>query len=521
MQLLITAGCSHDSHNSLGETPLTIAVGRGYISVAELLLSRNGSSSLPSDILHVALRQRRRDLQMIYWLMLRGANVQAVMSGADTVLHLAIKYGGDEDEQEDEHEHLRDDYSESDCLGLVKIFIEAGCNPTVRNSEGETVLEAAIERGYTSVVEHLLSCNVPIPPDILPIALCQYLTPDVILFLLHNGADVHSTSNGDTVLHLAITQYLESECLGLVKTFIEAGCNPTACTAEGKSVLEAAIEHGYTSVVEHLLSCNVPLPLDILPIVLQQDSPPEMVQSLVRKGADVHSTNSNGDTVLHLAIAWYPESICLDLVESFTNAGCNPTVCTAEGKSVLEAAIEHGYTSVAEHLLSCNVPLTPNILSFALQRCSPPEMIQFLVRKGVNVHSTTSDGDTMLHLAIAWHPESTCLGLVQIFIHAGCDPTARNSQGKTILEAAIERGYISVVEHLLSYNVPFLPNILLIALRRNLTIKMVEFLIHKGADVHSTTSNGNTILHLAIAVLRIMTSIFRYSISDHDSRPRR
>ena len=499
-KLLVAAGCSPHVHNSRGETPLAIAVGRGYISVVEFLLSCN--VSLPSDILHVALR-RRQNLQMIQWLVLRGANVHAITSSADTVLHLAI-LGHQEYDLEDEDEYEGDDshedYKESERLDLVKSFIEAGCDPTACNSAGQTVLEAATQRGYTSVVEHLLLCSVPFPPDILPTTLQRRSTPQMVEFLIRNGVDVHSTTgDGDTILHLAIAGYPERTCLDLVKNFVNTGCSPTAHNSKGKTVLEAAVEREYASVVEHLLSCNVPVPPNILPIALGRRLTPEVAQSLLRKGADVHSTTSDGDTILHLAIAGCHESRCLSLVQSLTNTGCNPTARDSKGKTVLEAAVERGYTSVVEHLLSCDVPLPPDILPIALRRCSTVEMVQSLLRKGADVHSITSDGDTILHLAIAGYLESECLGLVESFINAGCSPTSRNSAGKTVLETAVEDGYSSVVEHLLSSNVLVPPHILPIALGRRLTPKIIRFLSRKGANVHSTASNGDTVLHLAIA----------------------
>ena len=522
-KLLITAGCNPHLHNSRGETLLTIAVERGYISVVDLLLSRDLSP--PSNILHDALRQRRRNLQMIQCLMLRGANVQDVASSADSVLHLATM--GHEYEDEDEEYNSREDDRESECLDLVKSFIDAGCDPTACNSEGKTVLEAAIEYGYVSVVEHLFSCNVPyppeilrimlswrcstrmveflirkhlfscnvpLPPDILPTALRKCLIPEIIQLLLRKGYDVHS----NTVLHLAITCYPESTCLGLVQSFTDTGCNPTACNSAGKTVLEAAIERGYISVVEHLLLCNVPFPPDILPIALQERSPLQMVGFLIRKGADAHSTALNGDTVFHLAIARYLESECLGFAKSFIEAGCSPTACNSRGKTVLEAAMEDGYTLLVEHLLSCNVPVPSDILQIALQRRWTVHTVEFLIHKGVDVHSTMSNGDSMLHVTIAGYPEPPCLDLMKSFINAGCNPTACNSGGETVLEAAIERGCTSVVELLFSYNVLLPPDILPIALRKSLTVRMVQSLLHKGADVRSSTSNGDTVLHLAI-----------------------
>ena len=185
-KLLIAAGCSPHLRNSQGETPLTIAVGHGYISVVELLLS--GNTPLPSDILHVALR-RRRNFQMVQLLLRNGANVHTTASNGTTILHLAIigheEYKNDDDDDDDdddndddqEEEDQYESYSESERLDLVKNFIEAGCNLTACNYGGKTVLEAAIERGYTSVVEHLLSCNIPVLPDVLPIALEGNIAP--------------------------------------------------------------------------------------------------------------------------------------------------------------------------------------------------------------------------------------------------------------------------------------------------------------------------------------------------------
>ena len=479
-QILVDAGCNPHVRNSRGETPLTIASKRGYLSVVEHLLSHN--IPFPSDILPILLQQRTSH-QTVELLIRKGADVHSIASNGDSVLHLAIAK-----------------YDEPACLDLIKSFIEAGCNPTTCNTGGKPILEVAIGRNYILVVEHLLSCSAPFPPDILLNLLERRTSPRIVELLIRKGVDVYCTaSNGDTILHLAVTEYDESTCLDLVKSFIEAKCNPTTCNSEGTTVLEVAIECDYISVVEHLLSCNVPFPSDILPIALRNHSTPKMVEYLIRKGADVHSTASNGDTVLHLAVAKYDESPCLDLVKSFLGAGCNPTTHNFERTTILEVAIGRGYTSVVEHLLLCDVPFSPaDILPSVLWIRSTPKTVEFLIRNGADVHSTAFNGDTVLHLTIANYPESTCLDLVESFVEAGCDPTTRNSRGKTVLEVAIGRGYTSVVEHLLSYTISF-PHILPIALRNRATPRMIEFLILKGANVHSTASNGDTLLHLAIA----------------------
>lgn len=224
-----------------------------------------------------------------------------------------------------------------------------------------------------------------------------------------------------------------------------------------------------------------------------------MVEYLIRQGADVRSTTSDGDTLLHLSITEYDESRCLKLVKILIGAGCNPTTVNSAGQSALEVAIERGRTSMVEFLLSRNVSFPPNILLFALRRRAPLHMVRFLIRKGVDMYSTTFDWDTLLHLSITEDDKSRRLGLVKIFIDAGCNPTTVDSAHRLILDIAIERGYTSVVEFLLSCrNVPSPSNILLFALLRGAPLHMIDFLICKGADVRSTMSNGDTVLHLAM-----------------------
>ena len=216
-----------------------------------------------------------------------------------------------------------------------------------------------------------------------------------------------------------------------MKYFVNAGCSPTAYNAKGKTVLEAAFEREYASVVEHLLSCNDPVPPNILPIALRRCLTPEIIQSLLRKGADVHSTESNGDTVLHLAIAiaGYLESECLDLVKSFINAGCSPTACNSAGKTVLEAAVEATYTSVVEHLLSCNVPVPPHILPVALRGCCSPQMIELLVRTAANGAAIVSlfRWETLLWPVYALYSGQDCQQVIEILDAARKAETARPS----------------------------------------------------------------------------------------------
>ena len=482
VKIFVGAGVNAATRNYQEKNVFEVAFERGYISAVEHLISPD--FPLPHDVLLVAL-QSRSTPQVIEALVRNGADVNYNMPDGDSVLHLAYS-----------------NYIDETHLDLVNMFIEAGCDPTLRNSKGKTAFDVAIERGHTSIIKHLHSSNDPLPPDVLLTALLDRSSPKVIELLVRKGADVHSTMpNGNTVLHLAVAKYSASACIYLISKFIEVGCNLTRCNTQGNTVLEVSIKRGYVSVVGYLISCNVRIPPNVLLFLLQDHATPRMIELLVRGGADVNSTTSNWDTVLHLVIANYAEATCLDLINMFVGAGCDPTiqVQNAKGETVLDVSIRRGYASAMARLVSCGVPILSDTLPFALQNHSPPQMVELLVRNGVDVNSTTPNGDTVLHLVVANYVEAACLHLVNMFIEAGCDPTTRGSQGDTVLEASIKRGYVSVVGHLVSRNVWIPLDVLQFALQNHSPPRMVERLVRAVVDVRSTTSNGHTALHPAIA----------------------
>ncbi|KAG9316928.1 ankyrin repeat-containing domain protein [Chiua virens] len=555
-KMLLDAGCDAGVRNGRKETPLMIAVRRGYIMVVERLLSCK--TSLPSHILLLALQTRQKP-RMIQVLLRGGANIDACTDSGNTVLDLLLmsfedaqeeefqdeervagevvreawqdredttsqgdeseddeivddsieddwsEYGDEDEEYESGIYGPCEEYQEVERLELVKILIdiETGCDPAFFSARWRTFLDVAMHRGDASVVEYLLSYGVPLPPDILSTALQHDLIDslEIAALLVRKGADVHSTTDdGDTVLHLCIKQYGESSCLDLIKIFVEAGCDPNSYGAQGTTVLGVAAEYGCASVMEYLLSCNVPFPPSILSTALQHPPwTPQVVECLVLQGADMCFTTSEGDTAFDLAMRHYMPPTNLKVVSIFIKAGYNPTPFSPVGTKILATAIHWRYASLVDFLLPADARFPPDILSTALNHRWNAQLVEILVRKGADVHSPSDSGETIFHLAITGYIEPACLHLVEAFIGAGCIPTYCNFDGMSVLEVAIKAGYTYVAELLLSRNVPLPPHILLTALQLHTTPEMVEFLVRHGADVHTTAFNGDSLLQITQA----------------------
>ena len=272
------------------------------------------------------------------------------------VFNSARPNGGDSREIDENH------------VALARRLRHIGQDLSADSPFGAELIERAIHAAHISMLEYLLPPDQPPPPRFLLAASTGDTseTVSVTRFLLQRGVDINAASvgRGDTALHLAAMCPWEPRSLELTQMIIDAGCNPQVHNLRGETPVTIAVKRGHLSVVEHLLSCNVPFPPDILPIALRSRSTPQVIEFLIRKGADVNSTTSSGDTVFHLAITKYAESTCLDLINRFIQVGCNPTTCNSEGKTVIEVAIMRGYTSVVNHLILCNaLPLSHTLVT--------------------------------------------------------------------------------------------------------------------------------------------------------------
>ena len=346
---LVHAGCIPCQTNLKGETPLHIAAQHGSVSLVKYFLSLN--IKLPPDILLAASIGYSDKAELIRYLVQEGAIVFAATADGDTPMHLLLK----------ETHRVDKEYDRLEC---IKILIGAGCNPRARNGAGETSLHVAARCGSNAILGYLLSQGVPLSNEIL----LASQTPDTIRFLLSKGLELRSVAAEDLtdLMHRILASDWGSllsqkqddvEC---ARILIDSGWDPLPKNLAGETVMHVAARNGKTAAIKFFLSHNVPLPPDILlaAIPLTPGATPSsdtrcLVRFLVREGASVHVTSSNGDTPLHFAMMCnfdpdpytfhLPHRMSWQLVETLLNSGSDPYARNVDGRTPYDLAETKGH----------------------------------------------------------------------------------------------------------------------------------------------------------------------------------
>ncbi|KIJ12302.1 hypothetical protein PAXINDRAFT_14917 [Paxillus involutus ATCC 200175] len=477
--ILLSRGTSADQEGLLADgsrraLPLTIAVELEHDELVDLFLVAR--SRVPQQLFDSAFSWNTPfPLRIIRKLLHTNEFVHWVFTHQDKfLLHETILRWGSAVEDNDI------------LVDVLHRLVEVGEDPLVCNHNGQTPLCVATTVGHIPVVQYLLTFPILLPPHILFTAVTAWShQAQMTSMLIDKGAGVHILNhNGDSLLHVIMHHLDGDNYLQVAKRLIDAGCNPSLCNSQGSTPLHIAVTGGHISIVESLLSLNIPLPDNILLTAVNAESHEvQMMCMLIDKGADVHILDSDGDGC---------KEACCDLL-----------LHNLLGNTPLHIAVEEGHIFIVEYLLSLDIQLPHNILLTAVTAWSHEvQMMCMLIEKGADVHILDSDGDGLLHDIMLYNlDEGDCLQVAKRLIGAGCDPLLHNPLGSTPLNIAIKQGHISIVEYLLSLNIPLPHNALFTAVETKVhQAQMMQMLINKGANVHHVLgSTRSTVLHDIIA----------------------
>jgi len=240
---------------------------------------------------------------------------------------------------------------------------------------------------------------------------------------------------------------------------------------------------------------------------------PEIITLLLEKGASPDRKNSRGNTILYeMIIAGKTEA-----VRALLNRKANPNLANDDGAYPLSAAVKENESEILEMLLTAGADPEKkdsdgynSLLTAAESNAS--DCLQILVPK-TDIHAKDPDGNTALHIAVL----SDAVESLEFLLGAGLDITARNNQGKTVLDEAktnrhalkileqecirrmmmaAKTGDMAAAQRLLAVtsvncrdaegNTP------LIVASRNSQKDMADFLISRGAETYHKNRSGES-----------------------------
>jgi ankyrin repeat protein len=252
----------------------------------------------------------------------------------------------------------------------------------------------------------------------------------------------------------------------------------------------------------------------------------QTVETLIKLGADPHTTNRNQSTLWHV-LAWYKypnanrkniyniaysENTILRIAQQLTAAKVDINALNNNGDTALYSAIQSSNFAVAEYLLSHKInsgtwntqgqtPLTAAVIS------KDSEMTKLLLLNGADVNAVNQNGNTPLIEAMKiddfsdWtEPKNaqsfsadqvdktrssaaTVGEIVSILLSKGANPNLADRNGNTPFH--LLGRFNSSARECTREN------------QHSLSIKFLDLLVRHHADPQAVNKNGDTALHVA------------------------
>ena len=569
IKMLLKNGANIQARDYYGSTVLHIASRNSKQEVVEFLLKLNEISVNATDNLNITplmdACSNSGHLDNIKMLIQNGADIQASSSIGSTVLHFASALSNQEViefllKSNEISVNATDNFNQTPLmyacydggrLDNIKMLIQNGADTQASCSNGSTVLHFASRNSNQEVVEFLLnlkeiSVNATDYLNQTPLmyACCDGGRLDNIKMFRQNGADIQaSSSNGSTVLHFAsassnqeIVEFLlklnersvnttdnlnqtplmhacyDGGRLDNIKMLIQNGADIQASSSNGSTVLHFASALSNQEVVEFLLklneiSVNAKDNLNQTPLMHAcfDGGRLDNIKMLLKNGADIQASSSNGSTVLHFASASSNQEIVEFLLK--LNERSVNTTDNLNQTPLMHACYDGGRLDNIKMLIQNGADIQASssngstVLHFA-SALSNQEVVEFLLKLNeISVNAKDNLNQTPLMHACF---DGGRLDNIKMLLNNGADIQASSSNGSTILHFASRNSNEEVVEFLLKSNeisVNATDNLnktpLMHACYDGGLLDNIKMLRQNGADIQARDCYGLTVLHFA------------------------
>ncbi|KAF0702487.1 Aste57867_7785 [Aphanomyces stellatus] len=243
-----------------------------------------------------------------------------------------------------------------------------------------------------------------------------------------------------------------------------------------------------------------------------------VVEILAREGADIDAVNENGKTPLFVAA----EAGRREVVDHLVKNKADVAISMKDGTTPLHIASYYGHLDVVELLGCADIDaVSENGVTplFVAAQQNKVDIVDYMIKNHADINKPieallNNDGTTPLHIAASFgHSE-----VVKLLVREGANIDAAKKDGKTPLFLAAEAGKIGVANHLIKNNAVLdkpmkasrtiqQKHILTQWTQNGATplwvasynghLKVVELLVHGGANTNATNKNGKTPLFVA------------------------
>jgi ankyrin repeat protein len=503
------------------------------LSAAEI----NATDTNGNTILHIAAQ--RNNVDLILYLLAKGADSRIINKNRDSALHVAIKNNNKEAAgvlaERDGDIFIRDSDNKTALeAGLEKGsgFFDILIKPAtmkMTDSSGQYIVHYLVKNRNSDALDYCIQKDFPLSnvdrngfsplwgafagnknlPDIyiavkLLLANAVPIRGDYGYFedaILSRNYSIRS-DDGQTPLHVAAIQ----GHTGIVQYLLERGATVSAQDSLGATPLHEAVRYGRVDIVALLLekgaSPNIQDVMGKTPLLLvvPRGTQQETYTLLLANGANSAAKDMFGDTSLHVAIL---NNVEVSIFSRLLTPRIDINERNKQGVTPLALAVEHEQSNIVAYLVqkgadihakdySGGTPLTKAFTQY-------PDMLSLLVPANM-VAVRDSYGNTPLHIGVMNMNVDSSLDQLKYLLDASSDINARNNAGDTPISLIIQDNKRFIGEMLLVRGAEvFSPN------ANNVSPLKMALSYQDGSRdwillpelIKSTDGSGNTPLHYA------------------------
>ena len=249
--------------------------------------------------------------------------------------------------------------------------------------------------------------------------------------------------DGNTAIHIFANQ----NDLETIKYCISKGDDVNIRNANGETPLHFAAYEGNLEIVSYLLDngalidCHDIYGYNPLFDACRSDKEGSVavIRKLIESGARTDFLDNDKNTLLHCVLIGRKYDVAEELLSIFPEINqpnvyketCLHLAAIKGPKSFLEKMIEAGADVNAKDY-NGNTPLHKALMK------NYPEVVEFLLQKGADVNASNNKSEYPIHIALKRIPS---LSFVQILVKHGADLGIKDSNGKSIVELALQSNY--------------------------------------------------------------------------------